>query len=505
MIALIFDLLGEPITLTGLLIGALISAAISGASALILRQVGKGGPQPGGGTKGRGFEPDTNNTDPNQRMAIRYGNPADFPGVVADYVKPSSINKRLPDKEPERVTILSLGAGPVDGGEQLLWINGALTTDTVDADSQKVERALTRITARKYSFPKQFVVPESVVIFFDGTVKGIYKPAAESINAPTETVIAGKTAKARAFFKFDGTSVYAPITTAQVDTLYQFKQKIRWGFYLPTPGIVPQESITAKILETDTEYAFPPDTWPASAPFFNTSQTLNKESGVPAKAIHIGNTNDGSGKSIDYVWIDGGPATFNAAYEVSYRVKPLVDVEKATDGTTIVTFTEDVDSSVEVTAHYKAGALADNVTVEFRDGTIDQEPLPLDNGLRHTFTAGGELSQGTPRRYSTGGPVDDLEIGIQDLSGQFATLNKAGGYREAHRKLSVRLKTTDATDAIGKNNDPATGWIEVWKAGDNDRQFDIDGRTTGAALWTFSMADSLEFVKTKTNVGTGNA
>ena len=214
------------------------------------------------------------------------------------------------------------------------------------------------------------------------------------------------------------------------------------------------------------------------------------------------------------LWFDvtGGTAgkerSAKFKFDLTYQYTPFIDIETDESGTSFAVFREDPGSSAVVTAHYKAGKLAEHTETFFRPGTPDQDELPIDDGVRSTVNVGGALTQGTKRSYSTVNDVDELEIGIQSgPAGMYEIRVETGAFRATTRELEIQIKASTAPDTRSNgNSDINAGWVRLVSKDGNDLQ-NIGGQTRGTATWTFSIAqawsDTLKHTPRRTNLPFG--
>lgn len=425
-----------------------------------------------------GFVAGDNPSDPRQPIRVVYGRPVYLPPVLSDYALPTAVNRWASDDSPGRVTVLSVGAGPVDGGDAQLWIDDIPTSIQVDETDPTASQTLRRETGgKRYAFPKKNVVKESVSIYVDGELYGAYSEAAGTVQGTTE-VERTRTAKTR-YFTTTKDDQYE-VTNESENAAKNKPTNLLTGFLIPDDGAVTPGSVQVEI-----EQSWPP----VSIKFQSKSRTaFSRSVKVPADDIHVARTTDDK----SFVWIGfksgGGYSARNLVYTVAYRVMAnRVVIETDDAGTSYAVFENDPGEAAVVTAIYKAGKLADSTSTHFRPGTPDQDVLPIADGVRSTINVGGKLTQGAPLTHSTTNAVDDIEIGVQSGPSGMFELSKTGSTRVSQRNIEIQIKQTDADDTRSSGNkDVTAGWVRL--AAVNGGGSAIGDSTRGTATWTFSLA-----------------
>lgn len=424
--------------------------------------------------QGYSFEFQENPTDPTLPIPMVYGAPKWTPPVLADYVTPDAVNALSPTKGAKRIRILSLGAGPVDGRNLDIDIDGVRAFERVDANSDLAERLLSPVDADKkvYRFPKANVLRDSVEVFVDGTFVGSGGTFAGDVDNDRETTTTDARVTPKKFRR-----------NSDDPDLPEFNVI---GGLLPTDGKVNKGSVEVKVKTSGLRsIRF---THSGIARSRGDITTLKSDDvvvrelpdGTPYFYVRIRWESDEKLNRIDYFLV-----SFKSVDTVTTRVD---------DGALVVRFPESRTSSEQVTAHYLTSTYGEDMRVTFRDGDKAQDPLPLDDGTRLTFNVGTELLKATEVTYSTKNPVHDVEVSLATGSDGIFTTG-SGGTSDASRNIIIKLKETDASDAPGKNNDPSTGWITLEHPDTGTTEHRLTGATIGQARWFFSVADMLAATK----------
>ena len=220
----------------GVIIFQLIITAVAiGASYIASRSKGKDGR-----TDADAFASGDNPSDPRDPIPMVWGRPIHLYPVLTDYALPTAVNRWWPDSTPGRVTVLSLGGGPVDGGDAQLWIDDVPSSIQIDDTDPTSDQTLHREPGTlRYSFGHGNVVDDSVSIYVDGVFYGSYSEEAGRVSVVIEQT-SSLVASARHFTKnTDGT--FTP--TGSLVATYL-------GCLLGTDGAVKAGSVQATLLQT---------------------------------------------------------------------------------------------------------------------------------------------------------------------------------------------------------------------------------------------------------------
>lgn len=452
-------------------------------------------------SKGYAFQFRENPADPNDPIALVYGRPVFIPTVLFRYFTSEALNRTQPEAGlAQGVAVgLSLGGGPIDGGEIELWMNDQELFRRIDSTGSTTSRTLTPHrndpTGTIYDFPADNIVPDSVRIDVDGSLYAVGGDNGIVEEADKQT-FTGRPVTAKVIGSSGSTGDVDGDLTATSGVL---------GGVLPVDGVVRPEDLSVTVSMKNLG-VFQTVSFDGGATFVG-----GKQFSVPPSAIHVGELDDGR----SYFWIashnDKLRTLFGQGFVTGFTVsgKYARTVEITTrDGQWVAVFTDDLSAST-VTATYDASILGDDIGYEFRPGTIDNQParvgakpiLPTD-GTRNVRTIGTELTQASDVTFTSSQEVNDIEIilesGPEGFTDPANVGRDAGDFRPANRKVSIKVREDGAADVLVEGTDPSKGWVTLntgWQPGPGKtgQIFELIQNTRGTARWIFSIADLLHF------------
>lgn len=470
-------------SIAAFLVNALIATAISAAVGFLGRPNGKDRR-----SDGFGFFLRRNSGDPSDPIVVAYGAPQWAPTTLFRYLEPSALNSTSPSKGEKLVTGLSLGAGPIDGGDFSVWLNDQKLVAEVDADSADNERTLKPIgdERRTFEFPASNVIESSVELFVDGE---LYAKANAAGTVATVNSLEA-TSQAVTLSRF-GDSDASDVTKDSDAKSPRYLQRI---------GAIPQDRVDRTTLKLTII------TRGVQAIRFASGRTSTSTVHlVRTKDIAWGTTDAGEdyfyirSDDINGLFADGKLWIVRAYYK--YYSRADVEFVKKPDGTSTVVFSQPVGASAAVTANYKTSLSPDDdgVTFTLRHGETHQDALPTGSALRQTRLVGTELTEGTARTYSTQSEVDDVVIGIEAPNGFFDRAvhgRNAGDYRPTTRNVQIRLRQQGAADSVTTSGDPSRAWVPLVLPSDpTETTITLRANSDGLTRWFFSVADMLAAVR----------
>jgi len=478
-------------SLTGFLI---IGASILGAT--LLRGKKRGPPKEAEGIKL------TQPVSPVACWLMPYGFSWFKPPLLLQYPLPASMNTLKASRGNSTVRIYHAGAGPLSGADLRIRISGVDQFGATTLDSPAEQLILTQIDddRRVFAFGGRYVIPNTVAIYFDGTLVWVGGP--EAGGAPDEVDSTTVTAQDCAARLFARSSIGAANANPDED-IPEFD--VRLGCFLPTPGEVDPDSVDAYIALNNVT-----NPKVSAWKLVGSGRTIHGKLSAQLTRDDWGLAQADDGRQ--YLWtqitvpqrttIQLVTQNVVRGFRLSYSVRKRIgaEIKVRADGTTEVHFTEAVGAGVEVRATYKTeGVISrlDGFRYSFSDGRNEQDSVRCEDGSsRVALPVELALTQGTVRRASTSAAVDDVIVGIATDGDGFYHIDNDGGYRGISRKLAMRFKTSAATDQGATcPDDPTTGWVALKDPNTGADRFRLEDFFLGEGAWFFSIAALFAYTK----------
>ncbi|HKX46148.1 MAG TPA: hypothetical protein VJP77_05560 [Planctomycetota bacterium] len=449
--------------------------------------------------KGRrdGYAADPENPqDPEEPARACYGAPLRPPPLVTRYPIPQALNSLKIARTAETVSLYHCGYGPQDGGGFKCYLDGRPLQTTITADDPSSKRTLFPIGGdrRKWAFPVNGVLPDTVSIFVDGE---LYASNARGLGVTTEDVVEEEMVLVPRFFR--DPKPFTPLVDVALDATQPGDA---------VGGILPESILKGLDVWTYLLQNAPKKT-PVDPRIVGYGQT--EEAVVNGKPVKVaerafffrpGATATSStffGKSL---WGGGASTkapkvTFNSSSRlvVNIRHHAQVGVVVDADGSAYVLFPEEVAEGAVVTWLGDTSLVDPEQLVppKFYRGAPDDGPIdmPFYSGFPRTFSVGAALDPATSVVHEGRNACDDVVIEVQAPSGLYR--QGSSGIGGTSVELAIRVRENGAPDENASGTDPSTGWVTLKHP---SGIFYLDGgKQQSPGSWHFSIGSLLKFTR----------
>ncbi|MFI5401323.1 MAG: phage tail protein [Planctomycetota bacterium] len=448
-----------------------------------------------GRTDGYAADPE-NPQDPEEPIRAPYGAPLRPPPLVTRYPIPQALNSLKIARTAEVVAAYHCGYGTQDGGGFKVYLDGRPLQSTITSDDPSSKRTLFPVGGdrRKWAFPVNGVLPDTVSIFVDGV---LYASNARGLGVTTEAVVEEEMTVVPVFFRdpkpftplvgiaLDATAPGDAVGGVLPDSV--LKGLDVYTYLLPnTPKRTKVDPGIVRYGETSDAALFGKPTKPVERAFWYRPGSA----AVAASFFGSGAWNGGGSTKAPKV-------TFNSSsrFIVVIRHHAKLPVVVDADGSAYVLFPEDVADGAVVTWLGDTSLVDPEQLVppRFYRGAPDDGPidLPFYSGFPRTFSVGAELEPATSVVHEGRNECDDVVIELQAPGGLYR--QGSSGIGGTSVELAIRVRENGAPDENAAGSDPATGWVTLKHP---NGIFYLDGgKQQSPGSWHFSIGSLLKFTR----------